>query len=82
MSDYRPIDCNYYDKIEETIILKKIVLIEYQAESGQSIQITSRIIDTLTVHKEEFIILPDQKRMRMDKIIAIDGDTAPGTRHC
>ena len=82
MDGYTPIDCNYYDKIEETIVFRKEVLLEYVGEQGESIQLTTKIKDTLAVSGEEFIVLPDGEKIRMDRIVQIDGDERPGVRSC
>lgn len=81
-SAYIPIDCNYYDKIEETIILKKTVQLVYLDDSGQEQSLQTKLADTHNKNGEEFVLLPDRSQIRMDKIISIDGDEAPRERHC
>lgn len=82
MSDYIPIDCNYYDKIEETILFKKEVLLRFLGGDGQEQELNTKIRDTQALSGEEFILLPDGQKIRMDKIISIDGDIAPRDKHC
>lgn len=82
MSDYTPIDCNYYDFIEHTAIRRKVVEIVYDNEKGEPTQIETRILDTKVTNGEEFVILEAPPlTLRMDRLISIDGKPVPN-RSC
>lgn len=73
---YMPIDCNFYDRIEEAIVLRKVVRLEYSI-NGETISVPAMLADTLTRSGEEFLILPSGEQIRMDRIVSLDGVPAP-----
>ena len=76
---YIPIDCNFYDRFEAAIVLRKTVMLEYLDENGQPKTAESKLKDTQTKNGEEFLILPTGGRIRMDQIISLDGEPVPKT---
>jgi Rho-binding antiterminator len=77
---YIPIDCNFYDRIEAAIVLKKIVQLEYSDLDGKPLVVETKLKDTLVRKGEEFVILPSGEKIRMDRIISLDGVAVP--KHC
>lgn len=73
---YIPIDCSFYDRIEEAIVLRKMVWLEYTVEE-KTITILTRLSNTLTQDGAEFLILPSGEHIRMDRIISLDGEPLP-----
>lgn len=73
---YIPIDCGFYDRIEEAIVLRRMVRLEYSAE-GAAISILTKLSNTLTQNGEEFLILPSGEQIRMDRIVSLDGVPVP-----
>ncbi|GJM35208.1 MAG: hypothetical protein DHS20C18_42090 [Saprospiraceae bacterium] len=74
---YVPIDCNFYDRIEAAIVLRKVVQLAYWDESGHNVLVETRLKDTLVTAGEEFLILPTGDSIRMDRIISLDGEAIP-----
>ena len=68
---YRPIDCNFYDRIEGYILLGKEVKLSYQY-AGEVITVFTKLTNTLTKESIEYLLLPNEKTLRMDTIIAIN----------
>lgn len=73
---YIPIDCSFYDRIEEAIVLRKVVRLEYWAD-GAAISVLTMLANTRTKAGEEFLILPSGEQIRMDRIISLDGVPVP-----
>lgn len=70
---YIPIDCNFYDRIEAAIVLRKAVRLEYRDAAGNAVVTETRLQDTLTKEEEEFLILPSDEKIRMDRLTSLDG---------
>ena len=71
MSDYIPIDCNFYDELVLLAMRKtKVTFIPniYNVEEGDY------LVDLVTeASKEEFAVLKSGIRIRLDKIANIEG---------
>ncbi len=74
---YIPIDCHYYDFIEETILSRNVTRITYLSDTGNEVITHKRITDTYTLNKEEFLILDNLEHIRMDRLIAINDHQVP-----
>jgi len=74
---YIPIDCNFYDRIEAAIVQRKTVQLEYRNAKGQAASVETRLQDTQTKEGEEFLLLPSGEKIRMDRIISLDGVPVP-----
>lgn len=70
---YFPIDCGFYDHIEAAIVQKRTVWLEYRDDAGDLVCLQTRLQDTQTSAGAEFLILPDGVRIRMDRLISLDG---------
>ncbi len=70
--DYQPINCSFYDLLEEAATLQKRVLIKYFSDDKLMEEIDS-IKNLYIESKQEFMILGAGKIIRLDKIISIDG---------
>lgn len=69
---YIPIACQFYDVLESYASRKEEVTIAY-FESAKSVKTVKHKIKTLvTRNKEEFLVLPDDKEVRLDQIISIN----------
>lgn len=71
--DYQPISCNFYDILEESATLRKRSIIHFYNTNWQEEQIVSRIINLFTKEKEEFMELENDKIIRLDHLISVDG---------
>lgn len=78
-TNYKTVDCNFYDRIEEAITLRQSVHLEYLSASGNKISEDIHVIDTKTDRGEEFIQLEDSCWLRLDRIVSLDGVAAGGS---
>lgn len=70
---YQPISCVYYDFIEHYAIRKEKVTIVWKDRDDREVQLNSRILDTKTEAKVEFMLLEaTQEWIRMDRIISLN----------
>lgn len=73
MKAYQPIDCNMYDYIEHFAVLRKEVLIRYlDLEASKEQQLRTKITDTQVKNGEEFMLLANGLRIRLDHLLGID----------
>lgn len=67
MTDYKPIDCDFYDHFEIHAMHGTWLEITFD-EAGQERKMISRIKTTETKDKEEFAITDNGLRIRMDRV--------------
>ena len=77
MSDYQPIDCDYYDEIESWSIAKAVCDIEYTDAVGQAAFVTSRIADVFARDGAEFLRIDTGELIRLDRLLSINGKQLP-----
>ena len=73
MTNYKPIDCNYYDELEALATLRKDAEILYLSESNEELFISSIIKDFFIHDKVEFMILANGLEIRLDRIVSVNG---------
>lgn len=76
---YQPIDCNIYDVLLAAATLQQVVELRYQNPSTSSKdeveqQVRGRILDVYTKAGEEFLQLSSGEIIRLDHLIAFDGE--------
>lgn len=81
-ADYQPIDCNYYDELVLFAMRKKKVTINYRAEGKEEVCIESIIKDVYSKEGEEFLLLENEKAIRLDQLIAVGGKVVPTSGAC
>ena len=83
MDTYKPIDCGLYDEIELFAIKKIPVFLVYHSDQGTIIKTLQRILDTQTTAlKEEYLILKNGTKVRMDRLISIEHISFIGSSSC
>ena len=75
--DYVPIDCGFYDRIEVAIMRGNSVQFAYVDHMGEAQMIQTRLLDTVQRADGEFVKLPDDLLIRMDRIIRINEHEMP-----
>jgi len=76
---YQPINCSFHDiLLEKATFRKKIILVYYEI-NGTKKEEHKTIKDVYTKNKEEFILLDDDKIIRLDHIVSVDGVLLPET---
>ena len=79
MSDrqpYIPINCSFYDYLEEAATLGKWSIIEYISQ-GFVVTIEAKIHTLFVKNKVEFMELENGQSIRLDNLISFDGKTLP-----
>ena len=69
---YQPISCHYYDELEALATQKAICHLHYRSADGQANCLESKLIDFQTIDKEEFLIVENNFRIRLDQIICVN----------
>lgn len=72
-SNYRSVDCKFYDQIEATILEGKEVEVTFTRADGVPLTTHIALQDTKTVRGEEYVQLSDGCWIRLDRIIRLDG---------
>ncbi len=75
---YQPINCHFYDELELLAIRQKNCLIQYQNEVEKVVEKMDVIVDFKIIDKAEFMLLKSGKKIRLDKIISVDGKVLKG----
>lgn len=78
MRPYTPIDCSFYDRLEEAATLRRVIPIEY-IRDGQRRTISARINDLRLMDGAEWMILETGVSIRLDDLLRVDGYDLPGT---
>lgn len=77
-TEYTPIACSFYDRIEEAIVLRKTLSLVYLTPEGVEVEAETRLKDTRTRDDAEFVVLPYGEEIRMDRIVSLDGEPLLG----
>jgi Rho-binding antiterminator len=75
---YTPIDCNFYDILEASAVLKKVVVIEFMNDLENIQTTTQRIVDLFIKNKIEFMKLENGLEIRLDYLKSVDGKVLSG----
>ena len=76
-STYLPISCHYYDELEALATRKVACHIHYRNAVGTTTCIETKLVDFITIKKEEFLIVENDLQIRLDQIISVN-DLLPG----
>lgn len=72
MDKYRPISCAWYDELEARATLKKICTLRYRSSNDRIVTVSSRLFDFKTREHEEFVLIKDDRWIRLDHLIQVD----------
>ena len=78
---YKPINCNFYDILLANATLKKSCKIVY-IEQDKTHEVTAIILDIFSRKGAEFMTLDNDIEIRLDKIVSINHQVMPKTKHC
>jgi Rho-binding antiterminator len=70
---YQPISCSFYDILEALATEKKTVAVEYYVNANACRCSEAVILDFETRDKEEFLLLDNGMRIRLDHLLSVDG---------
>lgn len=69
---YQSISCHYYDELEAVATRKVICHLHYRDAEGRATCIQTKLVDFVTIKKEEFLITEDNLQIRLDHIISVN----------
>ncbi len=72
MKSYQPINCNFYDILEATAVKRRTVPIIIIEDNIQK-KIESKIIDLYAKDSIEYMVMENDKTIRLDQIVSVDG---------
>jgi Rho-binding antiterminator len=73
MDEYRPVDCNLHDRLEELATLRQPARISYRDEDGEVRAADDRIVDVFAEDGVEYIRTEAGHQIRLDRIEDVDG---------
>lgn len=75
---YKPIDCDYYDRLEAWATTKTPSTIIYQDETDGQQSVAAVIADVYTKDKVEYLKTDAGKVIRLDTLISVNDVPVPG----
>ena len=75
---YHPINCHFHDELELLAIRQQVIPIFYFDESKEELQIMDTIVDFKIIEQAEFLILKSDLKIRLDRLISVDGKILEG----
>lgn len=75
---YKPIDCDYYDRLEAWATLKTDCSIVYSDEAGNQQQLNAKIEDVYTKDKIEYLKTDSGTVLRLDSLLSVNDIPLPG----
>ncbi len=75
---YQPINCHFYDELELLAVRQKNCLIQYQNDAEKIVEKMDIIMDFRIIEQAEFMILKSGDKIRLDKLVSVDGKVLKG----
>jgi len=73
MENYTPVNCSFYDQLENAIVTKEKVSLEYLNENRSLEKYAGILLDIYSKEKAEFVKLADGTSIRLDFIQKLNG---------
>ncbi|MBI1224908.1 MAG: hypothetical protein GC192_06690 [Bacteroidetes bacterium] len=73
MKTYQPISCDFHSELELFALRQEPIEITYTRPDGQQVQICEAIKDLYSRNGEEFLLLPNGHKIRLDQLISVGG---------
>jgi Rho-binding antiterminator len=78
MSDsYQPIDCDFHDLLETLATTRRRAVLEYRDDDGAPQRRDAVVVDVFARDGAEYLVLDDGLRLRLDRLLAVNGLQAP-----
>lgn len=75
---YVPINCSFYDELEALATTRTKSKVQYEDQEGNASTLSDVLIKDFSVKdKVEYMHLDDGHKIRLDKIIAVNGKPMP-----
>jgi len=81
MDQYQSISCHFYDELEAAAVKKVLCTIVYEDGQEQK-EIQQKIIDLKIIDKAEYMILDNEQKIRLDKIVLFNGLNPNDNKYC
>lgn len=78
---YIPIDCSFYDRLEEAATLRREVRLRYR-DGDMEAEVRGVIADLGIADGAEWLTMEDGFRLRLDQLIALDDHEVPPVSGC
>ncbi|HEX8297868.1 MAG TPA: hypothetical protein VF594_01805 [Rubricoccaceae bacterium] len=78
MSDYVPVDCGFYDRIEDAVLRRQPVALVLDGERA----VTARLLDVGARVGADWVDVDGLGPVRLDAILELDGVQRPGSAAC
>jgi Rho-binding antiterminator len=76
--EYVPINCSFYDELEALATTRTRSKIQYRDQNGNESTLSDVLIKDFSVaNKVEYMHLDDGHKLRLDRIIAVNGKPMP-----
>lgn len=72
MSDYTPVSCELYDKLEAIATLHRTSQITYQNQANEKVNVETKIVDVYANDGADYCKFEDGTVVRLDKLQAIE----------
>lgn len=70
---YRPISCDFHDELQLLALRRTVVPIHFRTPGGEEVTVESKITDLYTREGEEFLLLPTNEEIRLDRLVSVNG---------
>lgn len=71
--EYKPIACGLYDELELRALRKQMVKLTFQNDNKENELLECIVADLFSKDKVEFLKTSDEKIIRLDDILELDG---------
>lgn len=75
MDSYKPISCDFHDILEDAAVRRLRIEVAFNSEGGEQVTI-GRIKDITVEGQEEFLIMEDGLKLRLDQLTRVDQQQA------
>jgi Rho-binding antiterminator len=72
--DYRPISCEFHDRLEDLATVRKVTCIRYRDSEGMEQQRDAIIADVYSRAGAEYVSLSSGETLRLDQLVEVDGE--------
>jgi Rho-binding antiterminator len=79
MDEYKPVDCDFHDRLEELATLRQPARIAFRDERGEVREAEDRISDVYAADGVEYIRMEGGEEIRLDRIERVEGRHADGS---
>jgi len=81
MDAYQSVSCHFYDEFEAAAVKRVVCTIVYN-DGEEEKEIKQKIVDLKIIDKAEYMILDNEQKIRLDKIILFNGLSPNDNKYC